>query len=200
VHREYLKKLLNGIALALATPLALLTGFGKIRPVFTTLAHFCALIPGLPGDYMRIAFYRLTLAECSLHSRISFGSFFAHPDGRCAPGVYIGSYCILGRVTIGRGSQIASAVQILSGKQQHKRDEQGRISGAEQGTFETVRIGEHCWIGAGAIVMADVGPRSTIGAGSVVTREIPADSTAVGSPARVIGSTETGSTASHRAG
>jgi acetyltransferase-like isoleucine patch superfamily enzyme len=49
-----------------------------------------------------------------------------------------------------------------------------------------VEIGANCWIGAAAIVMADVGAGSTIGAGSVVTRAIPAGSVAVGSPARVL--------------
>ena len=50
---------------------------------------------------------------------------------------------------------------------------------------ETI-IGARCWVGAAAIVMANVGDGSTIGAGSVVVKEIPAGSTAVGNPARVI--------------
>ena len=51
-----------------------------------------------------------------------------------------------------------------------------------------VRIGDDCWIGGGAIICPGVtiGPRSIIGAGAVVTRDIPADSVAVGNPAKVI--------------
>jgi acetyltransferase-like isoleucine patch superfamily enzyme len=49
-----------------------------------------------------------------------------------------------------------------------------------------VRIGADCWIGSGAIVMADVGDQSTIGAGSVVVKEIPSSVVAVGSPARPV--------------
>ena len=143
-------------------------------------------MPGLPGDYMRIAYYRLTLDECSLESRIQFGSFFAHPQAKVARGVYIGSYCVLGRTSIGERTQIASGVQILSGGQQHRRDAEGRISGAEHGIFETVPIGADCWIGARAIVMAEVGEKTTIGAGSVVVRPIPPGCTAVGSPATII--------------
>lgn len=41
-------------------------------------AHACALVLGLPGGYLRIAFYRLR--RCSFHSRVPFGSFFAHPE------------------------------------------------------------------------------------------------------------------------
>jgi virginiamycin A acetyltransferase len=117
--------------------------------------------PGILGDYLRIAFYKQTLAECPLESRISFGSFFAHPEARLGAGVYSGSYCILGKTTIGQRTQIASGVQILSGGRQHVRDASGGISGAEEGEFVRVTIGENCWIGAAA----DVGSGSTVGAG-----------------------------------
>jgi acetyltransferase-like isoleucine patch superfamily enzyme len=100
--------------------------------------------------------------------------------------VYIGSYCILGKTVIGGRTQIASGVQILSGRHQHPRDPSGQISGAEHGAFVPVAIGADCWIGAAAIVMADVGAGSTVGAGPVVSRPIPAGSVAVGNPARVI--------------
>jgi acetyltransferase-like isoleucine patch superfamily enzyme len=181
-----LKRLLQGIAMVLVAPAALLCGFGRVRFMYTVFAHMYAQAPGIPGDYVRIAFYRLTLEECSLDSRISFGAFFAHPEARLSEGVYIGPYCVLGRVHIGPRTQIATAVQVLSGKHQHARDEEGRISGSESGAFTTVSIGADCWIGAAAIVMADVGNNTTIGAGAVVTKSIPANSTAVGNPARLL--------------
>jgi acetyltransferase-like isoleucine patch superfamily enzyme len=181
-----LKKLAQGVALIVVAPAALLSGFGRIRVLYTIFAHSYALAPGLIGDYLRIAFYRLTLEECSLDSRISFGSFLAHPEARIGAGVYIGAYCILGRVHIGERTQIASAVQILSGKNQHSRDAEGRISGSEHGSFDTITIGADCWLGAGAIVMADVGENTTIGAGAVVTKPIPANAVAVGNPAKLL--------------
>ena len=51
-----------------------------------------------------------------------------------------------------------------------------------------VRIGENCWIGAGALIMPGVtiGDNSVIGAGSVVTKDIPDWSVAVGNPCRVV--------------
>jgi virginiamycin A acetyltransferase len=167
-------------------PAAALCGFGRLKSAFSFFAQAFSLAPGLPGDYLRVAFYRLTLAQCSLSSRISFGTFFAHPDARVSAGVYIGSYCVIGRAHVGEKTQIASGVQILSGSRQHSRDEDGRITGSEHGEFSTVHIGPDCWIGAAAVIMADVGASSTIGAGSVVTRSIPAGSTAAGVPARVI--------------
>lgn len=49
-------------------------------------------------------------------------------------------------------------------------------------------IGDNVWIGRNALVLPGVtiGDNSVIGAGSVVTHDIPADSVAVGSPAKVI--------------
>jgi len=181
-----LKKLVHAVALLLVAPAALICGFGRIRFLYPACAQAYALVPGLPGDYLRIAFYRLTLERCSLDSRVSFGSFFAHAEARLEPGVYIGSYCVLGRTTIGARTQIASGVQILSGKHQHARDASGRITGSGQGAFATVSIGPDCWIGAAAIVMADVGAGTTVGAGAVVTKPLPDHVVAVGNPARIL--------------
>lgn len=51
-----------------------------------------------------------------------------------------------------------------------------------------VQVGEAADIGAGAVLLprVEVGTRSIVGAGSVVTRNIPADVTAVGVPARIV--------------
>ena len=174
------------MSLAVAFPLALLSGFGRFESIYLIGAQYFALFPGLPGDYVRTAWYRMTLEECAVGSRIQFGSFFVHPEARVGNGVYIGTYCVLGKTSIGDRTQISSQVQILSGRRQHGRSADGAILGAEQGVFETVAIGADCWIGAGAIVMAEVGNGSTIGAGSVVTRAVPPGSVAVGSPAQVI--------------
>jgi acetyltransferase-like isoleucine patch superfamily enzyme len=184
--RRFLKAVLRGTSLVCVFLPAAASGFGRWKAVYELFAHACALTPGIVGDYLRIAFYRLTLAECFLSSRISFGSFFSHPEARLGPNVYIGSYCIIGNAVIGERTQIASGVQILSGSRQHSRNANGELSGAEGGVFSAVAIGADCWIGASAIIMADVGAGTTIGAGSVVSRPISPGSVAVGSPARVI--------------
>ncbi len=182
--RKFLKAIVNALFLVLAFIPALLAGFGRVKPVFTFFAHAYATAPGGLGDYLRGAYYRLTLQSFDLSSRVSFGSFFAHPEAKIGKRVYVGSYCILGRVTIGDGTLLASGVQVLSGGRQHTRGGEGEaFSGGE---FVQVTIGSDSWIGAAAIVMADVGSRTTVGAGSVVTKAVPDDSVAVGSPARLI--------------
>jgi virginiamycin A acetyltransferase len=180
------KLVVQGICLALACLPALLSGFGRLEAVYLVFAHVCALAPGVAGDYLRIAYYRLTLTHCPLDSRIEFGSFFAHPQVRVGHNVYIGPYCVLGLTTIGDRTQIASGVQILSGRRQHARAPGGQMEGSQTGHFEEVPIGADCWIGAAAVIMAEVGTGSTVGAGSVVVQPIPANSVAVGSPARVV--------------
>ena len=184
--KRSLKLFAFGWSLVFAFPCALVAGFGHFHSLFSIAAQACATVPGLPGDYLRVAFYKLTLESCSLNSRISFGSFFAHPDAVVGQGVYIGSYCVLGSCRIGDRTQIASQVQVLSGRRQHPRDDSGRISAASTGEFQRIDIGSDCWIGAAAVVMAPVGARTTIGAGAVVVHPIEADSVAVGNPARVI--------------
>ena len=184
--KQALKTVLHGIFLVLALPAAALAGFGRIPATFAMGAHSAALVPGILGDYFRIAYYKLTLKRCSLHSRVSFGSFFAHSDAALGSGVYVGSYCILGHCSIGDRTQIASQVQILSGRRQHARDAGGQITGSDEGEFEWIEVGSDCWIGASSIIMAAIGNGSTIGAGSVVVRPIAAQVVAVGNPARVI--------------
>ena len=51
-----------------------------------------------------------------------------------------------------------------------------------------VHIGDDVWIGGNVTILPGVtiGNRAVIGAGAVVTEDIPADSVAVGAPARVI--------------
>lgn len=184
--KRFLKLLAIGTAMVFAFPWALIAGFGRFGAMFSLSAQACALAPGLPGDYLRIAFYKLTLEQCSLDSRVSFGSFFAHPGAVVGQGVYIGSYCVLGSCRIGDRTQVASHVQILSGRRQHPRDASGQIRGASAGEFQMIDVGPDCWIGASAVVMAPVGERTTIGAGAVVVRPVEAGVVAVGNPARVI--------------
>jgi acetyltransferase-like isoleucine patch superfamily enzyme len=182
--RRALKALIQGLSLVVTFSFAALTGFGRFSSPFQGFAQVFSLLPGLIGDYVRIAFYFWTLRECSLHSRVSFGSFFSYSSAVVCEDVYIGPYCVLGNCEIGERTQIASHVQILSGRHQHRRDTDGRILGANEKEFGRVVIGNDCWIGAAAIIMADVGSGSTIGAGAVVTRVVASKTVAVGNPAR----------------
>lgn len=181
-----IKRAIQVFSILLAGPFALLTGFGRCELLFQFFAHAFALIPGIAGDYLRVAYYFLTLEHCSLNSRISFGTFFVQSSSTVGKNVYIGAYCVLGPCDIGERSQIASHVQVLAGRRQHARTAEGHIMGSDRRSFTTVTIGSDCWIGASAVVMADVGARTTIGAGAIVPRPVPGGVVAAGNPARIL--------------
>jgi acetyltransferase-like isoleucine patch superfamily enzyme len=180
------KRTCQGIALICVFPLALASGFGRVRSVFILFAQALALGPGAPGNYLRTAYYHLTLAYCSIDTTISFGAVFAHPGASVGYYVSIGSYCVIGLASIGERTQLASHVQVTSGRYQHDRDSQGNLVGSIDAR---TKVGARCWVGAGAIIMAELGDGVTIGAGAVVVKDIPPNSVAVGNPARVIRST-----------
>lgn len=101
---------------------------------------------------------------------------------------YIGQYCVIcarEAITIGADCLIAEHVTI---RDQDHCFGPGLVT-ARSG-FETapVIIGNNVWIGAKATVTRGVtiGDNAVIGANSVVTQDIPANSVAVGAPARLI--------------
>jgi Serine acetyltransferase len=62
------------------------------------------------------------------------------------------------------------------------------------GTFSRCpRLGNHVDVGANVVIIGDIeiGDNVVIGAGSVVTKSIPANSVAVGNPARILDKKET---------
>ena len=170
--RTIAKRAVQGLSLVFALPLGLLCCFGRIPVTYTFFAQMLALVPGIPGNFWRAAFYKLTLYDCSIDMVIGFGSFFSRPQVSIAPHVSIGSYCIIGPAKIGSRTQISSHVEI-PGARQHVRDAQGLLSDSSKAPNTYVTIGADCWIGASSIIMADVGAQSTIGAGSVVVKEHP---------------------------
>jgi acetyltransferase-like isoleucine patch superfamily enzyme len=185
--RTLLKRAVQGVACLLVFPCALLSGFGRVRALYVLFAQTLALGPGFIGIFLRAAYYRMTLRDCSIDTAIHFGSVFVHPGASVGPNVSVGSFCVIGRARIGARTQISSNVQVPSGRHEHPRDASGALASSVEG--ETV-IGSDCWIGASATVMAAVGDGSTIGAGAVVVKDIPPGSVAVGNPARVIRSAQ----------
>ena len=177
------KRLFQGFAVLVALPAAALTLFGRLKPAYTFFAQSFALGPGLPGSYLRAAYYKMTLRRSSLDVTLAFGTYFVQPDTELDPGVSIGAYCVIGRSSIGARSQIASHVLLPSGRHQHMRNADGSLSDT---AADRTSIGVDCWIGDGAVVMADLGDGVTVGAGSVVTRPVPSGSVVVGNPAKPI--------------
>lgn len=87
-------------------------------------------------------------------------------------------------VRIGKSTLLGPNVQIYCAE--HHKDAALRSAALE--IARPVEIGERCWIGGGAIILAGVsiGDDAIVGAGSVVTKSVPAGATVVGNPARPV--------------
>lgn len=130
--------------------------------------------------------------EAALGSDVSIDRFadITIKHGRLSIGArtYIGQFSILcarDLIAIGMDCLIAEHVTIRD--QDHKFGP--GIVTAEAGFFTApIIIGNNVWIGAKATVTrgVNIGDNCVIGANSVVTSDIPANSVAVGIPARVI--------------
>jgi acetyltransferase-like isoleucine patch superfamily enzyme len=143
-------------------------------------------IPGQRGVFARQAFYRMTLAMCGQDVYFGWLSVFSMKQASVGDRAYIGRFCSIGYAEIGDEVMLADHVQILSGGNEHSSRDCENTMQSQSQTYQRIRIGKGAWIGAGAIVMADVGQGAIVGAGAVVTRPIPDHCVAVGVPARVI--------------
>ena len=185
--RQAVKASAFGVSLLLVSPLVALAWLEKhtIRgeAVFTTFAQALAIFPGLPGSYLRGAYYFATLDRCSWETHVGFGSIFTHRGGSMGTRASMGAYCVIGHARIGDEVMMGSRVSVPSGKRQHI-DEDGRLTSGSR--YDTVTIGRQTWVGEGAIIMADVGASSIVSAGAVVIRDMPDHCLIGGNPARVI--------------
>lgn len=92
------------------------------------------------------------------------------------------------RVTIGPDTVIGAFSYFLSGGEYDYRSAVPFAQQSGQETKGPLEIGANCWFGAHVTVTdaASVGEHCVIGAGAVVVKPVPAHSIAVGIPARVV--------------
>jgi virginiamycin A acetyltransferase len=190
--KQIIKVILNRISQFVVLPLAIPCMLEEwlisrhAETVFQTCTHLMALLPGLPGVFLRRAFYSMTLERCSLNCYIGFGSLFTHRVATVEDHVYIGIYSMIGSAHLGKHCLIGSRVSILSGKAQHVLDENGMWTPFTPERIAKVVFGPNVWVGEGAILMADIGEGSLISAGAVITTNVRPHVIMAGNPARFI--------------
>lgn len=81
---------------------------------------------------------------------------------------------------------LAPSVQIPSGPNTHGTTRLDVPIRTQSGDLRRVTIGRDCWVGASAIVLADIGQQTVVAAGAIVTKQLPERVVAGGIPAKVI--------------
>jgi acetyltransferase-like isoleucine patch superfamily enzyme len=194
VPKRLAKEFLKAFALLLAVPPLLMFFVAQSivgrDAAMQEVSQWLAPMPGILGRYLRGAFLQFTLQHYEPTAVVEYGVLFSKAGTEIEDHVYIGPYSQIGWAHIGRDTLVASGVQILSGPKTHGMDDLTIPIREQPGELRQVRIGVDCWIGAGAIVMADVGDHTVVAAGAVVTQALPDGVIAAGIPARVIRSRE----------
>lgn len=188
--KRWLKAVARAAAWLLVLPLLLLyrlqsVFFGPDRAL-ESASQLLSLLPGITGQYLRRAFLQQVLAHCHSTVLVEFGTLFSQCAAVLEENVYVGPRCLLGLVHLERDVLLAGHVLIPSGGHTHFFADPHRPIREQGGERRQVRIGAGSWIGAGAIILADVGRGCVVGAGAVVTRPLPDFAVAAGVPARVL--------------
>jgi acetyltransferase-like isoleucine patch superfamily enzyme len=129
------------------------------------------------GD--QVCILRDTVLETGYNGHITIGpTTWLHP--RCQVNAY------LAPIEIGSGVDIAPNCAFYSYDHGFAPDKTIREQSLK--TRGGIVIGDHAWLGVGAIVLNGVriGEGAVVGAGSVVTEDVPDGAIAVGVPARVV--------------
>ena len=188
--KRIFKRIANGLAGGMMLPVQAMY---RIQSAFFGRERACVAVgqrvakwPGVGGEYLRRIVLRRILNRVGRDVVVSFGSVLTKPMAELDDGVYIGAYCLLGDVRMGKNTLIADHVCIPSGSGQHQFDRLDVPIRDQAGEFRTVRIGEDVWIGSHCVILADVGNHCVVGAGSVVTHPVPDYQVVAGNPARIL--------------
>jgi virginiamycin A acetyltransferase len=188
--RGLVKRAIDVCSVVAVAPLwalcALESKFGGRVAAFTFSSQLCALVPGLPGVFLRRAFYRLTLESCGRSFFVGFGAVFSHRAARVADDVYVGPYAVLGACDLGRGCLIGTRCSIISGGGLHSLDASGRWMPTDMSRLQTIHVGEYAWLGEASVILADIGRSAMVVAGAVVSAPVPASVVVAGNPARFV--------------
>ena len=186
----------------LARPASALTiirnywGEHSLRDIATLLAEqyvglLVRWLPGFEGIALRSAFYRLLFAKLEGFAFIYQGAYLDHTQNITAgrslainTGAFISARAPL---TFGSGVLVGPNVVIITSN--HRFDMPDRPISEQGHDLAPITIGDDCWIGANAVILAgvNVAEGTIVSAGAVVTRDTEPYTIVAGSPAERIG-------------
>lgn len=156
---------------------------------------FISVIPFRPGNIIRQIYFKLKLRRnmgqnVQINNKVSFPSpdlLKIHDNVSIMSNVLLG-YGVGGKIILKEGALVGHDVTFINNMHEYNNKNKPVQNQGYKMPHEDIEIGKNTWIGTRAIIMPGVkiGDYSIIGAGAVVTKSIPANSVAVGVPARVI--------------
>jgi acetyltransferase-like isoleucine patch superfamily enzyme len=154
---------------------------------FPFVSEFISKVPFSFGWKFRRAVYHQLLPSIPADVNLHYGVKIEDRRTRFGKDVWVSSGCYIDYAIIEDYVLIGPNAILLSGGRHH-RIEDPDVPIKMQGNDEkkNILIGKGAWIGAGAIVMADVGHDSIVGAGAVVTKPVVPYAVVAGNPARVL--------------
>ena len=156
---------------------------------FTGFAHMSAFVGQIPfqfGIYVRWFFYQKKLRACGLDVYFCQFCHFSYPEISIGNHVRIGYGSTFGLIDIGDNVLTGPDCTFTSGANMHGIQRTDIPIRQQTGTLQRIRIGNDVWVGAKAVVMADINDGAVVGSGAVVTKPVPAWSIVGGNPAKVI--------------
>jgi len=153
------------VALLLLLPI--FTGY-KLRLLsFRGVAESLSLVPGMPGMFLRRAWYVRTLASCGTNLSVALGAVIHTPEARIGNNNHFGSYTWVGVIATGDDVITCSHAELLSGRAQYGMGTDRPMRLQHQGPQRIV-IGDDVWIGGGAKVSAHAASGCVVALGAVV--------------------------------
>lgn len=161
-------------------PLAMLSRHSMF--LFQSCSEFFSLFPYVFGVIVRYEFYRFALRKCGKNVFFGFGTILNYPDISIGDHVLIGRYNVIHHCDFGSYTLTAEHCIFLSGSRQHTAKRLDVPIALQGGQLKRIVIEDNVWVGAGCIVMDDVGEGSIVGAGTVVSKPVPRNHIVAGNP------------------
>lgn len=165
---------------------SILHAYRRFDPAAKSLLEIALLYPGIRALF----FYRI--ANWLWRKKLTFAARMTSEFGRFISGIEIHPGATIGKrviiehgtgIVIGETTEVGDDVVILQGVTLGSKNVLGATPGKRH---PTVSNGVVLCAGAKILGPVQIGAGSVIGANAVVTRDIPANVTAVGAPAKVV--------------
>ncbi len=141
---------------------------------------------GLFGLTLRRGFYGAALPAVGANCTFAYGVLLTKADTTFGSNVALGLHTQVSAATFGSDIVVGPGVLFLSGSRQHGFERRDIPMARQPGEFRRISIGDDVWIGAGAIVLSDVGRGAIVAAGAVVVNPVEPYTIVGGSPAKEI--------------